>query len=68
MIGLKSLAAHETVHIDVKKLRDEQIPDERGRTIPLYISSGQLQWTLRRKDTLPDNDERANLALIGRSE
>ena len=68
MIGLKSLAAHETVHIDVKKLRDEQIPDERGRTIPLYISSGQLQWTLRRKDNLPDDDARANLSLIGRSE
>ncbi len=68
MIGLKPLVAHETVQIDVKKLRDEQIPDERGRTIPLYISSGQLQWTLRRKDNLPDNDERANLALIGRSE
>jgi hypothetical protein len=68
MIGLKPLAAHETVHIDVKKLRDEQIPDERGRTIPLTVASGQLQWTLRRKDTLPDNDERANLSLIGRSE
>ncbi len=68
MIGLKPIAAHETVHIDVKKLRDEQIPDERGRLIPLNLSSGQLQWTLRRKDTLPDDDVRANLALIGRSE
>lgn len=68
MIGLKPIAAYETIHIDVKKLRDEQIPDERGRTIPLYLSSGQLQWTLRRKDNLPDDDIRANLALIGRSE
>jgi hypothetical protein len=68
MIGLKPLAAHETVHIDIKKLRDDQTPDERGRTIPLHISSGQLQWTLRRKDTMPDDDARANLSLIGRSE
>jgi hypothetical protein len=68
MIGLKPIAAYETVHIDVKKLRDEQIPDERGRTIPFYLASSQLQWTLRRKDTLPDDDIRANLALIGRSE
>ena len=68
MIGLKPIAPHETIHIDVKKLRDEQTPDERGRTIPPHISSGQLQWTLRRKDNLPDADIRANLSLIGRSE
>lgn len=68
MIGLKPIAAQETVRIDVKKLRDEQIPDEQGRTIPLYVSSGQLQWTLHRKDNLPDDDVRASLALIGRSE
>lgn len=68
MIGMKPIAGHETIHIDVKKLRDEQIPDERGRTIPLSVSSGQLQWTLRRADNLPDADVRANLALIGRSE
>jgi hypothetical protein len=68
MLGIKKIAAHETVHIDVKRLRDEQIPDERGRTIPLSVTSGQLQWTLRRKDDQPDDDRRANLALIGRSE
>jgi hypothetical protein len=68
MLGLKPIAAHETIKIDVKRLRDEQIPDEQGRMIPLHISSGQLQWTLRRKDNLPDDDARANLSLIGRSE
>jgi len=68
MLGSKPVAARETVHIDVKKLRDEQIPDEQGRTIPLAVSSGQLQWTLRRKDNLADDDVRANLSLIGRSE
>lgn len=68
MIGIKPIEAHETVHINVKKLRDEQIPDEKGRVIPLSLSSGQLQWTLRRIDNLPDEDVRAPLSLIGRSE
>ena len=53
MIGLKSIKPHETVQIDLKRLRDEQIPDERGQTIPMYISSGQFHWTLHRKDNLP---------------
>lgn len=68
MLGVKPIAAHETVAIDIKRLRDEQIPDEQGRTIPLSVANGQLQWTLRRKDNQPDDDTRANLALIGRSE
>lgn len=68
MLGKKSIAPHETVNIDVKRLRDEQIPDENGQTIPLYLTSGQLQWTLLRKDSLPDDDARANLSLLGRSE
>jgi len=68
MIGRKSIGAHETVHIDIKKLRDEQIPDDRGRTIPLSLSSGQFQWTLSKRLDVPDDDDRANLALIGRSE
>jgi hypothetical protein len=68
MIGLKAIKPHQSIEIDVKKLRDDQTPDERGRIIPLNISNGQLQWTLRRKDTLPDDDAKGNLALIGRSE
>lgn len=68
MLGRKSIAPHETVNIDVKRLRDEQVPDENGQTIPLNISSGQLQWTLLRKDSFPDEDARANLSLLGRSE
>ncbi len=68
MIGRKTIAAHKTIEIDVKQLRDEQIPDFRGRTIPLNVQYGQLQWTLKRIDSLPDDDQRANLALIGRSE
>jgi hypothetical protein len=68
MIGLKAIKPHQSIEIDVKKLRDDQTTDERGRIIPLNINFGQLQWTLRRKDTLPDDDAKGNLALIGRSE
>lgn len=68
VIGRKTLAANSIDVIDVRRLRDEQVPDFRGNTIPLHISSGQLQWTQRRTDNLPDNDLRANLALIGRTE
>jgi hypothetical protein len=68
MIGLKAIKPHQSIEIDVKKLRDDQTPDERGRIIPLNISNGQLQWVLRRKDTLPEDDLRGTFALIGRSE
>jgi hypothetical protein len=68
MIGLKAIKPNQSIEIDVKKLRDDQTPDERGRIIPLNINNGQLQWTLRRKDTLPDDDAKGNLALVGRSE
>jgi hypothetical protein len=68
MIGLKAIKPHQSIEIDVKKLRNDQTPDERGRIIPLNINNGQLQWTLRRKDNLPDDDAKANLALVGRSE
>jgi hypothetical protein len=68
MIGLKAIKPHQSIEIDVKKLRDDQTPDESGRIIPLNINNGQLQWTLHRKDTFGDDDQRGNFALIGRSE
>ena len=47
IIGLEKIAPHKTVQIDVKKLRDEQTPDERGNTIPLTVNVGQFRWTIR---------------------
>ncbi|MGH9907872.1 MAG: hypothetical protein ACRD8U_20070 [Pyrinomonadaceae bacterium] len=46
MIGMKPVAPHQTVEIDVKSLRDEQVPDVAGRMIPLDVASGQLMWSL----------------------
>lgn len=66
-IGLKKIAPHKTIEIDVKKLRDEQTPDFRGNTIPLNMTSGQIKWTLRQKYQT-DNPKNDEFALIGRSE
>jgi hypothetical protein len=67
MFEQDKLAPHKTIEIDVKKLRDEQTPDERGRTIPLNVTSGQIKWTLRQKYQT-DNPKNDKYALIGRSE
>lgn len=67
MIGRKKLAPNKTIEIDVKKLRDEQIPDERGNLIPLTLNSGQIKWTLRHKYQT-GNKKNDEFALIGRSE
>ena len=44
-IGMKTLEGGETVTYDLRKVRDEQIPDSHGRTIPLEVSSGQVHWS-----------------------
>jgi hypothetical protein len=58
----------QTVEIDLRALRDNQVPDEVGRTIPLDVSRGQIKWSLKpvRESSTDDSEER--LALIGRSE
>jgi hypothetical protein len=69
MIGIKKLAPHKTVEIDMKKLRDEQTPDERGNTIPLGINSGQIKWTIRGEQEFnPRVDAARRSEMIGRSE
>lgn len=69
MIGIKTVQPHQTIELDVRALRDNQVPDETGVTIPLNVSSGQLQWTLRRRNEPARNaDELDRLALVGRSE
>lgn len=71
MIGSKEVEEHQTIAIDVRALRDSQVPDENGETIPLDTASGQFQWTLEQTDE-PDVAVAAtpfdDLALIGRSE
>ena len=69
MLGMKPIAPHQTIEIDVKSLRDEQVPDVSGRLIPLELASGQLMWSLKQVGPPPAGEEaRQKLALIGRTE
>jgi hypothetical protein len=38
------IAAGGTVLFDLRKIRDEQIPDRNGNTIPLSVKGGQFKW------------------------
>jgi hypothetical protein len=58
-IGRKTIDAGQTVTFDLRKLRDEQLPDIHGQKIPLTVQSGQVHWT---KSGTEDG------VLIGRSE
>ena len=69
MLGMKPIAPHQTIEIDVKRLRDEQVPDVSGRLIPLNLLRGQLIWSLKQVGPPPVGEEaRQALALLGRSE
>lgn len=57
--GLKSIEGGQTVMLDIRKLRDEQVPDALGNTIPAGAIRGQIQWSLRGIEQLP---------MVGRSE
>ena len=68
MIGLRALAAHQTVEIDVKAIRDNQIPDETGKVLPINTTKGQIQWTVRARAENEHARVPENLGLIGQSE
>lgn len=61
-IGLKTLKPAETVALDIRELRDSQLPDDEGRTIPNNINRGQVRWTIIQSEGTH------LLALIGRAE
>lgn len=54
------LAVGETAKYNLKKLRDEQTPDDNGNLIPLNATSGQFNWSIIRATN--------STRLIGRSE
>lgn len=56
---LTTVAPHQTHTIDMRSLRDDQVPDASGNTIPLVITRGQIQWSMT------GGEDRV---LIGRSE
>ncbi len=46
-LGVEKLKANQTVEIDFRKLRDEQVPDEMGNLIPLNLDKGQIAWSVK---------------------
>jgi hypothetical protein len=58
-LGLKTVEAGQTVMHDIRALRDQQVPDASGHTLPPDASSGQVNWSMRGP---------RNQVLIGRSE
>ncbi len=59
VLGLKKLEPGQTFVLDVANLRDNQVPDEAGKVIPLDATSGQIHWSVIGTD---------NHSMIGRSE
>ena len=43
--GLQQLQPGETLSVDINALRDLQIPDAFGDTIPLEVQNGQILWS-----------------------
>src|SRR5260370_42232890 len=58
-MGLKTVGPHQTLSIDLRALRDRQVPDINGATIPLTAERGQVVWSVRGPDLL---------GMLGRSE
>jgi hypothetical protein len=56
---LTTVAPGQTTTIDIRGLRDNQVPDANGKTIPLTETRGQLEWSMT------GGEDRV---LIGRSE
>jgi hypothetical protein len=56
---LTTVAPGQTITVDIRALRDNQIPDMNGKTIPSTETRGQVQWSMTGGQ---------DLVLIGRSE
>jgi hypothetical protein len=67
IIPIASIKKGETIEIDVKKLRDEQIPDEQGRTIPFSITKGQIHWSLHRSEATLEEAKANRVPLVGQA-
>ncbi len=57
--SIQKIAPGQTKAIDLRKLRNDQVPDGYGRTLPLDATGGQVHWSAR---------GRTRLSMIGRSE
>lgn len=44
VLNPRSLKPGETATYDLRKIRDQQLPDSKGHTIPLTVTGGQFKW------------------------
>ena len=58
-LGMKTIEPEQPIMFDLRALRDNQVPDAKGRTIPLNATGGQVHWSI-------DGDEPRG--IIGRVE
>lgn len=68
--GLKGVAAGSTILVDLKSLRDAQVPDQNGNLIPLNVTEGYLDWSARATKYTQSGAMLApqDRVMIGRSE
>ncbi|HWP44588.1 MAG TPA: hypothetical protein VNO14_15180 [Blastocatellia bacterium] len=57
MMGVKAIGPDETVTLDIRALRDNQVPDQEQRTIPHNVAHGQVRWTIIQSQELRSNDK-----------
>jgi hypothetical protein len=58
-LGLKTLSAGQAATVDVRKLRDDKIPDIHGNLLPANASGGQIIWSVYGAE---------NRVIVGRAE
>ena len=63
VIGTKSIEAGQTANYDIRALRDNQVKDRDGRTIPFDATSGQFYWSI-----IQAEEGLTQWYLIGRAE
>ena len=63
VIGTKALEAGQTATYDIRALRDNQVKDRDGRTIPLDAAGGQFYWSIIQAESGP-----TQWYMIGRAE
>jgi hypothetical protein len=58
-LGLKTLSAGQAATVDVRRLRDDKIPDIHGNLLPANASGGQIIWSVYGAE---------NRVIVGRAE
>ncbi len=63
--SIQTIAPGQTKAIDLHKLRDDQVPDGYGRTLPLDATGGQVHWSNRGRTRLPMIGRAEQVSLLG---